>query len=637
MMRRSALLRMLVTQLLGVAPILGAFAPLAPPCARCGRRARASQVSMAGQELSPEERIAQLESSIRDLKISALEKKLADLKAGDGPADDAQFAEVARGLAELRQGLTVPAPAAAPAPAAPQGLTVPAPAAAPAPAAPQPPSPPPAPPPVRVPKALEKFPFPEALGIAGQRCAVIFYAYDGPTKLAALLETFEDEAAEFAACGCALVAARRVVRTDSADERKAAEYEERFPTFNFVDGLDVVGPRCAVASPTLARGLGGASWFDIDRALYYEPLVVLLDPDGGMRSVLSHRGLSASGLLGQTLRALHEAVPRAGERISAAEAEANRQALYKENVEWAEVLKEDESLRQPTRYWFDGVLSGRGDDTPLLRGVDAAALPGAIDRYLEGGGEADDGVGGEEEEEAEPLVSKDGVQAPAWYATAKRTAERKQEAERALWNGTAPSAAAGPLPLGPAGARLKPLEGYTRKALREASAQQRAIAQAFFREWGGEWGGDALRALTGGDGGGGASGTPDVGGSPAGASPSPPRSAATESALLRAQMLALGLSRSATSTASTRRLRLLRELEASVSELVADGFDDRATLGELKAQIKESYASAPPEFLEEASASPPAPPMEPRDPPPTQAACASMTPPPTRKKQRGPR
>ena len=37
----------------------------------------------------------------------------------------------------------------------------------------------------------------------------------------------------------------------------------------------------------------------------------------------------------------------------------------------------------------------------------------------------------------------------------------------------------------------------------------------------------------------------------------------TESALMRAQMLALGLSRSSTSSQSTRRLRLLKAIELS--------------------------------------------------------------------------
>ena len=54
-----------------------------------------------------------------------------------------------------------------------------------------------------------------------------------------------------------------------------------------------------------------------------------------------------------------------------------------------------------------------------------------------------------------------------------------------------------------------------------------------------------------------------------------------------------------------RRLRLLREFEASVKELQSEGFgrggDDRTKLNEFKDQIKESYASAPKEFLEEVS------------------------------------
>ena len=62
----------------------------------------------------------------------------------------------------------------------------------------------------------------------------------------------------------------------------------------------------------------------------------------------------------------------------------------------------DESLRQPTRGWFD--TTPREASRPLLSGVEAGALPGAIDRFL-----ADGDDDGEEEEEA--LVSKDGVKA----------------------------------------------------------------------------------------------------------------------------------------------------------------------------------------------------------------------------------
>ena len=70
-----------------------------------------------------------------------------------------------------------------------------------------------------------------------------------------------------------------------------------------------------------AVGLGD----DWTRSLYYEPVVALVDPNGGLRSVLSHERLSARNVLGNTLRRLHIAVPSAAERLSKAEAEANRQ------------------------------------------------------------------------------------------------------------------------------------------------------------------------------------------------------------------------------------------------------------------------------------------------------------------------
>ena len=68
-----------------------------------------------------------------------------------------------------------------------------------------------------------------------------------------------------------------------------------------------------------------------ERQLYYNPTVVLLDPDGGMRLVENLSGLSPSQVLGQVLRQLHVAVPSESETISFAEAEANMQALYNEN------------------------------------------------------------------------------------------------------------------------------------------------------------------------------------------------------------------------------------------------------------------------------------------------------------------
>ena len=152
-----------------------------------------------------------------------------------------------------------------------------------------PPAPAPPPPP---PPAFPLCSWASTVGVEGQRCAVLFYAYDGPKIAEAMLDTFEDEAAEFAACGCALVGVRKVEPGDAADERKAAEYAARFPSFNFVRGLE--------GMLELRRDMGwDASWLQAERQLYYNPTVVLLDPDGGMRLVESLSGLSPSQVLGQ--------------------------------------------------------------------------------------------------------------------------------------------------------------------------------------------------------------------------------------------------------------------------------------------------------------------------------------------------
>lgn len=500
------------------------------------------------------------EEAERLAKIAALEKELMELKQGAAaaaePTEDTDMMNAfANAVADTK-------------------------------AAPE--SPPPSPPG----PAFDPFPTPASIGVDGLRCCILFHAYDGVPKAETLLETFEDEAAEFAGCGCALVCVRSFSpsATPNGKLRKAEEYAERFPSFNFVDDLKELPEQRA------ALGLGD----DWVRSLYNEPVVALLDPDGGMRLVISHTGLSARNVLGNTLRQLHVAVPPVGE-LSTVEAEANRQALYNENVQWAKILEEDESLRQPTRTWFDGFFDGPSRSAPLLAGVESAALPEAIDRFLE------DGVLSEDEEE-EPLMSKDGVKAPSWYARAKRNAERKQEAERLLWNGTAPSATPGPLPLGPQGARLAPMQSYTRKALQEANVAQRRLVSAFFQKYGGE----EFKFLTGDQkfgttpGGGDAAAAEELraaeraGAGAAKSDGSAPRTGTTDSALLRAEMLALGLSRSATSTQSTRRLRLLQELEGAVRELEAEGFSDRKVLSNLKAQIKKSYATAPDEFIKEA-------------------------------------
>ena len=68
----------------------------------------------------------------------------------------------------------------------------------------------------------------------------------------------------------------------------------------------------------------------------------------------------------------------------------------------------------------------------------------------------------------------------------------------------------------------------------------------------------------------------------------------SESTLERANLLALGLSRSSTSTDTRRRLRLLRELEATVEEILADGCPpDADVLKPLKERIEMAWATAP--------------------------------------------
>ena len=68
---------------------------------------------------------------------------------------------------------------------------------------------------------------------------------------------------------------------DPGDERKAREYAERFPSFNFVSGLE------ALDEQRIALGLG-ADW---ERSLYNEPMALLLR-SYNERSEASRRHLS---------------------------------------------------------------------------------------------------------------------------------------------------------------------------------------------------------------------------------------------------------------------------------------------------------------------------------------------------------
>ena len=72
----------------------------------------------------------------------------------------------------------------------------------------------------------------------------------------------------------------------------------------------------------------------------------------------------------------------------------------------------------------------------------------------------------------------------------------------------------------------------------------------------------------------------------------------SDSTMERANLLALGLSRSAPTADSRRRLRLLRELEETVAEIEAEGCPpDAEILQPLKARIAAAWGTAPPEEI----------------------------------------
>ena len=121
-------------------------------------------------------KIAKLEATLEELDaagidqevIGPLRKDLAELK----------LADLKEGIQGLKADLDVPpaAPPATPPPATPLPDVMPMSPASRAAASQPPPAPraPPAPPP-----QFPLFPWTAALGVEGQRCAVLFYAYDG--------------------------------------------------------------------------------------------------------------------------------------------------------------------------------------------------------------------------------------------------------------------------------------------------------------------------------------------------------------------------------------------------------------------------------------------------------------------------
>ena len=410
---------------------VAAFAP-APAVPRLSfRPVRTRTAPPVAADADAEAKILKLEAELKRLKAEAVEAELKALKAEAGmPAATTPAATPIREV--VREAMAAAEERAAAAP----------------------PPPPPSPPPSEAPL----LPSPEELGVDGQLCALVFYAEDGNNpKLEELLDAFEDEAAELAACGCALVGVRKAEETEKACG-KEAEYKERFPSFNFVGGLEkLVEQRVALGLPR--------EWGVLEeRELYYDPVVVLLTAEGRMQYTVSHAGLRAPYMVGNLMRELHGLVPT-GAQLSRAEEEAVRVAAYDENAAWAKARGLISATSMP-EHGIDlaqatcstGARGGRvaaPADSLLVRRDAEDQLAAAAcwrgcrcaargDRRVPGGGAGRGGGGGGGGEPringvrratclsvAEPcsvltqapLYSKDGVKAPAWFARAKRLSE----------------------------------------------------------------------------------------------------------------------------------------------------------------------------------------------------------------------
>ena len=452
----------------------------------------------------------------------------------------------------------------------------------------------------------DRFPSRDRLGIDGQRAAVVVYLEDGAARVNEVLELFEDSGDDYAERGCRIVAVRKRASPDTAAD---------FPSIAFT----------ALES---FEELHSALELDLQQLLYY-PRAYLINTDGSIRAV--GKGVRASTIWGEVTEALHECTTRRAlveSKPTFQEDEAMRQESYLKNRRWAEVLEQDESLRQPTRGWFDGL--GKDDGIGYL-----AAADSGVPLLPEAG--------------AKPLVSADGVEAPEWYVRAKARADAKKaeyERQYPTYYGALPAARGGaaslapskgrtdvqsfgdiwkigissvfgettpitkpePLPSPPSPAAASPddLECELIKLERELTELERdswqlssVIAAAAVREQikvlKAELATRAAQAS--------ASARPDdaaVATQPAEAEA--PSSSGFESVLERVGLLSLALSRSGTSKEAPRRIRLLKQLDASVSELEEEGFDDQELLQAWSAQIEAAWASVPPEVLAEREA-----------------------------------
>ena len=445
----------------------------------------------------------------------------------------------------------------------------------------------------------DSFPQRDRLNIDGRRAVVVVYSEDQSTRAKQVLQQFQDAAEDYSERGCALVAVRS--RTLDGIERK-------YPSFRFVSGLESLEELRGALG--LAESLQPVQW----GAQAY-----LLDPDGVVRAASDD--VRASTVWGALTRTLHEITwaPGDGEeeaKLSFWEDEKRRQAAWSENADWAATLAADESLRQPTRGWFDGLFD-KPDSRYYLAESEQPLLA------AEGANEPADA--------ASARIAKE---APDWYREKMRRLDAKASSEDVsampssffeLWtqqseriaNAAALDAAA-TTPSLPGGTEAavdpaaldKEIGALDKEIGALEAAKVSAVAQQEFLQ-----AGELLEkisrlkeqraALEG-------NAQPATGAEGGGASPPPPPDApgAPEVAALanvamaleRASMLAVALSRSGVTAESKRRVRLLRELEATVRELESEGFDDTAVLGPLRDQVKAGWANAPPDARAKAAA-----------------------------------
>ena len=411
------------------------------------------------------------------------------------------------------------------------------------------------------------FPALEAIKCDGRRAVILIYQSDTAARVKGALRLFEDSADDYARRGCKLCAVRAQTLYGT---------EDIYPSISFVDGL--------AEMVELRRGIGLDISLD---PVAWGPRVYLVDPNGSVRAFgESVRMDDVWAIITTALHAVAEdpSAPKqqtAEEVLELYEADQQRRTqAYMENSEWADVLKDDESLRQPTRGWFDGWGDGPSD-----RALTAAEL-----KMLPASG-------------APPLTSKDGAtKAPDWYIIAKQRAEAKAaDKERELGGkavtGSSSSSGGGGGSDGGTGGGDGGGRGLG------GGGGTRDIVEPAFNPRPGSPAAAAAQMLDGLLG--------RVGSAPS-SSPPPPAAAAGEpsqsaggppppppvdsTTIERAKLLALGLSRSSTSADTRRRLRLLRELEATVAELEAEGcLPDAEVLSSLKERIEAGWATAPAE------------------------------------------